>query len=123
MHHHPHHSVLALCLMLGLGCAAAPHASEPRQRQILTLVVANSADSDVVPQAEVLLVGRSGVTRLGTTNEAGVLLIDKRTISSRAALVLLVCHPSFFCGAFQVDSDDLLDYDERYIQLAPATLL
>jgi hypothetical protein len=87
------------------------------------LIVASSVDSDVIPAAEVFLVGKAGMRRLGITNEAGVLLISKNDIRRRGGLAVVVCHGSFHCGALLVDSAEFFDYDERYIQLAPAVVL
>jgi len=70
----------------------------------------------------VLMVSANGVTELGETDGFGILKVIKKDLIDLDPGVILFCHGSFFCGAFDTREPRFFEFDERFIQLAPFAL-
>jgi len=85
-----------------------------------TFRVADSQTRRPIPGVEVTLVVRRGTNRvLGKTNSSGILVVSFSELELPDAELLVFCHPQFFCGALWMKKDEVLDYREMLIHLAP----
>jgi hypothetical protein len=87
----------------------------------LTLFVGSSQNHQLLPGVEVILVSSEGQNVMGKTDRSGSLSIDPKLLLKPGAAALLFCSERFFCGAIRIDSD-LLEYSEKYIELAPFSM-
>lgn len=86
------------------------------------LIVGSSQNHQSLPGVDVRLISSEGEEVLGKTDASGSLSVDRSTLYKPGARALLFCADMFFCGAMRIDSE-LLEFEERYIELAPFTVL
>ncbi|MCI0411132.1 MAG: hypothetical protein L0191_21630 [Acidobacteria bacterium] len=96
-------------------------ANESSQRIVFR--VGSDATSQMLGNVDVLLVGRnSRLMKVGSTNELGMVTLEKRMLLNVRDGAVLFCKEFHFCGAFIIKDLDLVRFDEALINLAPFAL-
>ena len=115
-------SALILVAQL-LGCSSQPASvQEPLSvSDTFLLIVGYANRPDQVLSAEVTAVTSRGMALVATTDRTGVAEIQRSVLAESS--VLLVCSQGFFCGALLVEEEDLLEFNQYYIELTPQAFL
>ena len=85
--------------------------------------IVGSQDQPRLPGVTVYIVTASGEQVLGRTDEMGTIRVQRELLLPANAFALLFCSEYFFCSAIRLMESSLEGYDERYVALAPLTLL
>lgn len=124
-----------VAIALGIGSASCsivrgdPAALYPRAEEGAQICfhVADGSTLKQLEGVEILLVSSEGLRPIGVTPRHGVVCVPKHELQREHHGALLFCREGFFCGAFRLDKAvagrEFLEFDERFIVLAPFMLL
>lgn len=109
-----------------VGCGHFGNTMGPRNDTVssehLELTVANAADSAMVlPSVTVSLITTDGtVEELGETDRFGMIELSKDQLDH--AILITACARWFFCGAIFIEANNLTDFNEYFLTIAPVAV-